>query len=77
MLAEFREVQLTNRVFVPCFLHIKFYPSELLKSVRPYGLLPEGTNPLVYYSLFENAQEAELKLVLSKFRKRLKISDTF
>jgi hypothetical protein len=77
MLAEFREVQLTNRVLVPCFLHIKFYPSELLKSVRPYGLLPEGTNPLVYYSLFENAQEAELKLVLSKLRKRLKISDTF
>jgi len=62
MLAEFREVQLTNRVSVPCFLHIKFYPSELLKSVRPYGLLPEGTNPLVYYSLFETLKKLSLSL---------------
>jgi len=71
------EAKTADQTFLPCFAHIKYYPLGLLKSIKPYGLLTKNTNPLVYYSLFETAQEAELKLVLSEFKKRLKINDTF
>jgi hypothetical protein len=50
---------------------------ELLKSIRPYGLLPRKVNPLVYYGSFEMSEEAQLELALSAFRKRLKINGTF
>ena len=63
--------------FVPCFAHIKLHPLELLKSIRPYGLLPRKVNPLVYYGSFEMSEEAQLELALSAFRKRLKINGTF
>jgi hypothetical protein len=77
-LAEFfKETELINQNFVPCFIHVKFYPSKLLKPVEPYGLLPKSTNSLVYYHMFETAQEAELKLVFSKFRERMKINGPF
>lgn len=62
--------------FVPCFAHVKLHPLQLLKSIRPYGLLPENMNPLVYYGSFEMSEETHLKLALSAFRKRLKISGT-
>lgn len=62
--------------FVPCFAHVKLHPLDLLKSIRPYGLLPRNVNPLVYYGSFEMSQEEQLKLALSAFRKRLKINDT-
>jgi len=71
------EAKTADQTFLPCFAHIKYYPLRLLKSIKPYGLLTKNTNPLVYYSMFETAQEAELKLVLSEFKKRLKINDTF
>lgn len=71
------EPKKADQTFLPFFAHIKYYPLRLLRSIKPYGLLTKNTNPLVYYSLFETAQEAELKLVLSKFKKRLKINDTF
>lgn len=63
--------------FAPCFVHVKFYPSELLKSAKPYSLLPKSTDSLIYYHMFETAQEAELKLVFSKFRERMKINGSF
>jgi hypothetical protein len=73
----FKETKPITQNFVPYFIHIKFYPSKLLKPLKPYGLLPKNTNPLVYYHMFETAQEAELKLVFSKFRERLKINGPF
>jgi hypothetical protein len=60
--------------FVPCFAHIRLYPLELLKSISPYSLLPRNANPLVYYSSFEVGEEAQLRLALGSFRKRLKIT---
>lgn len=60
--------------FVPCFTHIRLYPLELLKSISPYALLPRNANPLVYYSSFEIGEEAQLRLALGTFRKRLKIT---
>jgi hypothetical protein len=74
-LAKFlKETKPINQNFAPCFIHVKFYPSKLLKPVKPYGLLPKNANSLVYYHMFETAQEAELKLVFSKFRERLKVN---
>jgi len=64
--------KLIDQNFVPCFIHAKFYPLELLKSVKPCDLLLKGTDPLVYYRMFENVQEAELNLVFRKFRERFK-----
>lgn len=73
-LARFlKETKPINQNFAPCFIHVKFYPSKLLKPVKPYGLLPKNANSLVYYHMFETAQEAELKLVFSKFREQLKV----
>lgn len=76
-LADFFKERSIEQNFAPCFIHVKFYPSKLLKPVKPYGLLPKSTNSLVYYRMFETAQEAELKLVFSKFRERLKINGPF
>ena len=77
-LARFlKETKLSNQNFAPCFIHVKFYPSKLLKPVKPYGLLPKNTNSLVYYHMFETAQEAEFRLVFSKFRERMKINGLF
>jgi hypothetical protein len=71
------EAKTTDQTFLPCFAYIKHYPLRLLKSMKPHGPLTKKTNPLVYHSLFETAQEAELELVLSSFKKRLKVNDTF
>jgi hypothetical protein len=60
--------------FVPCFAHIKLHPLNLLKSIRPCTLVPRNVNPLVYYSSFEISEEAQLRLALGTFRKRLKIT---
>lgn len=77
-LARFlKETKLSNQNFAPYFIHVKFYPSKLLKPVKPYGLLPKSTNSLVYYHMFETAQEAEFRLVFSKFRERMKINGLF
>jgi len=73
----FKESKSVNQNFAPCFIHVKFYPSKLLKPVKRYGLLPKSANSLVYYRMFETAQEAELKLVFSKFRERMKINGLF
>lgn len=73
----FKETNPVTQNFAPYFAHIKFYPSKLLKPVKPYGLLPKRTDYLIYYHMFENAQEAELKLVFSKFRERMKINGYF
>ena len=77
-LAEFfKKTKTMNQNFSPCFIHIKFYPSKLLKPVKPYSLLSKSTNALLYYHMFETAQEAELKLVFNKFRERMKINEPF
>ncbi|MEM3640511.1 MAG: hypothetical protein QXH37_01095 [Candidatus Bathyarchaeia archaeon] len=73
----FKETNSVTQNFAPYFVHVKFYPSKLLKPVKPYSLLPKSSNALIYYHMFENAQEAELKLVLSKFRERMKINGSF
>lgn len=73
----FKETNPVTQSFTPYFVHVKFYPSKLLKPVKPYSLLPKSTNALIYYHMFETAQEAELKLVLSKFRERMKINGSF
>lgn len=72
-LSEFLgQIREPHPVFSPSFVHIKFYPLVLLKSIKPFGSLSKSTNPLVYYSSFEEIQEAELKFALTRFRKRLK-----
>jgi hypothetical protein len=73
----FKETKPINQNFAPYFIHVKFYPSKLLKPVKPYGLLPKSTNSLVYYHMFETVQEAEFRLVFSKFRERMKINGLF
>jgi hypothetical protein len=74
LIRYFKKTPQTKRIFDPCFLNIKLYPLDLVKSASSNGLMNEGKSPFSRYGLFQTAQEVELELVLSRFKKRLKIS---
>lgn len=61
---------LNDENFASCFMIDRFYSSEFIKKMQPFGSLKSAMNPLVYYASFELACDKEVGLALENFRER-------
>jgi hypothetical protein len=68
-----KETKMKNESFTPYFMEFDFYPFELLKSIKPTDLLNKKAKPFWYSHAFETVNKAELRTVLSGYRKRIRI----